>query len=353
MPARPAANRDRLIDVRTGFTRAVDLLELLSDNFNPPFLTAISSTARSLLNSVEMVKQNRSDCAQLMEQIYELLYRVVFVYIKSETGPDLPPSTMNHLGKFTETLHKVHTFVEAQKGASKIRQFLRQGERSALLKDCKANLQETWEILKVQDIDLIKTAGDLQKYADKQHKEVPEMIAGLSGTNSDRNSSMTTIYSTKSYSSSNSISMLPSEPKIFYGRESELSDILRLFEQGTPRVAILGTGGIGKTTLARAVLHHPQMTMHYAHHRFFVDCNSSSTRVELAAQIGSHLGLRPGKDLTRPVVHYFSTNPASVLILDNLETLWEPMESRRDTEEFLSLLTEGCQKGRKGKKRRP
>jgi Cdc6-like AAA superfamily ATPase len=54
--------------------------------------------------------------------------------------------------------------------------------------------------------------------------------------------------------SSNSISMLPAEPKIFHGRNSELSDILHLFSQGTPRIAILGAGGMGKTSLARAVI---------------------------------------------------------------------------------------------------
>jgi F0F1-type ATP synthase beta subunit len=52
------------------------------------------------------------------------------------------------------------------------------------------------------------------------------------------------------YSSSNSISMLPSEPKIFHGQDSELSDILQPFSQGTPKIAILGAGGMGKTSLA-------------------------------------------------------------------------------------------------------
>ncbi|KAJ7023665.1 P-loop containing nucleoside triphosphate hydrolase protein [Mycena alexandri] len=134
--------------------------------------------------------------------------------------------------------------------------------------------------------------------------------------------------------------MLPSQPKIFYGRESELSDILELFRQGTPRIAILGTGGMGKTSLAKAVLHHTEITARYSQHRFFVAGDSVANKLELASLIGAHLGLKPGKDLAHPVVQYFSTGPPTLLILDNLETCWEPTGSRKEIEEFLSLLTD-------------
>ncbi|KAJ7842063.1 hypothetical protein B0H13DRAFT_1648922 [Mycena leptocephala] len=133
--------------------------------------------------------------------------------------------------------------------------------------------------------------------------------------------------------------MLPSEPKIFHGRDSELSKILHLFSQGTPRIAILGAGGMGKTSLARAVIHHTEITEKYNQHRFFVACDPAATQVELAALIGAHVGLKPGKDLTHPVIQYFSSSSKSLLILDNLETLWEPVQSRGKIEEFLSLLT--------------
>ncbi|KAJ7633658.1 hypothetical protein DFH06DRAFT_1004159, partial [Mycena polygramma] len=125
----------------------------------------------------------------------------------------------------------------------------------------------------------------------------------------------------------------------FHGRQSELSAIVKLCSEASPRIAILGGGGMGKTSLARAALHHPDIAAKYQR-RVFVECDSATTRLELAALIGSHIGLHPGKDLTKPVVKYFTTEGPCLLILDNLETPWEPPHSRSGVEEFLSLLTD-------------
>jgi hypothetical protein len=133
--------------------------------------------------------------------------------------------------------------------------------------------------------------------------------------------------------------LLPSKHKIFHGREFELAEIMKTLNQASPRVAILGGGGMGKTSLARAVIHHPDTCTKFEH-RFFVSAESATTSIELAALIGLHLRLEPGKDLTKAVVQYLSGEPRCLLILDNLETPWEPMQSRVGVEEFLSMLTD-------------
>jgi hypothetical protein len=141
------------------------------------------------------------------------------------------------------------------------------------------------------------------------------------------------------FTSTNSFSILPSKPKIFYGRESELEHVLKILCKKSPRIAILGGGGMGKTSLARAVLHHPDTIANFEN-RFFVSAESATNSIELAALIGLHVGLDPGKDLTKPVVQYFLRKPQCLLMLDNLETPWEPIQSRGGVEEFLSLLTD-------------
>ncbi|KAJ7899910.1 P-loop containing nucleoside triphosphate hydrolase protein [Mycena leptocephala] len=356
MPPQPTVTQIRLNNITECLTITANTLEILASSLKSPFLAAMSNTTQSLLKNIQTVRQNKHDCTQLLEQSYELLNAILMVHINSDTGAELPPSVLTHIGKFTEyvaslgkppvilttvvrTLHKIHTFVEAQQKGSTLKNFFRQGEMSTLLKGCKAGLQQGLEIFQVPMVNHMKDITQMQEDAEKRHKEVLDMVEALSDTtSSDRSSSISGLYS-GSHNSSNSISMLPSEPKIFHGRDSELSNILQLFSQGTPRIAILGAGGMGKTSLARAIIHHTDITERYNQHRFFVACDLPATQVELAALIGAHVGLKPGKDLTHPVIQYFSSSSDSLLILDNLETLWEPAESRGKIEEFLSLLT--------------
>ncbi|KAJ7757966.1 hypothetical protein B0H16DRAFT_1822663 [Mycena metata] len=198
------------------------------------------------------------------------------------------------------TIHKIHTFFESQQSSSRLRRFFRQAELSALLKDCKAGLQWAHDVFKIKVLNLGPDVEQMRKTEEMMHQEVLNMIENLSdGTASDA-------ASTGSF----------------------------------PRIAVLGAGGMGKTSLARAVVHDPQIMSMFEPNRHFVLCESCTTEVELAALIGAHIGMKPGKDLTRQVLQYFSIAPPCLLVLDNLETVWEPLESRRGTEEFLSLLTE-------------
>jgi hypothetical protein len=97
---------------------------------------------------------------------------------------------------------------------------------------------------------------------------------------------------------------------------------------------------MGKTSLATAILHHPKLTSRYDQHRVFIPCDTVSTSIQLVGLIGAHIGLKSGKDLTGPVIRHFSHGPPALLILDNLETIWEPSESRSDVEKFLCHLTD-------------
>ncbi|KAJ7136205.1 hypothetical protein C8R46DRAFT_1322361 [Mycena filopes] len=333
----PPTTETRLNNISKSLTVTTHTLELLTETLKFSGLEAISNTTQSLAKLILTIKQNKEDCAELMEHTSQLLAAVVDVYLKSDNGgEDLAPSVLNQIGNLTTTLHKIHAFIEAQQTGNKFKIFFRQGELGALLKSCKADLQRLIAKEKIQ-ITTVNILADMQARAEAKHQEVLNLIETLSS--SDSASSISKMYS-GSFASSTSISMLPASTQIFHGRESELADILKLFNKGNPRIAILGAGGMGKTSLAKAVLHEETIAGRYTQYRFFIPCDKAGSTAELASLIGAHLGLKSGRDMTRAVLQHLSQSPPSLLVLDNLETVWEPVEPRKDIEEFLSLLTD-------------
>ncbi|KAJ7288777.1 P-loop containing nucleoside triphosphate hydrolase protein, partial [Mycena rebaudengoi] len=133
--------------------------------------------------------------------------------------------------------------------------------------------------------------------------------------------------------------MLPPAPKIFYGRDWELNTVVTILLQDSARIAILGMGGMGKTTLAIAALQNAQVESKYSQ-RYFVSCQSTPTCMELMSMIADYLGLEKQSNLSRTVINHLTHAPPSLLVLDNFETPWEPNSSRSEVEEFLSLLTD-------------
>ncbi|KAJ7715241.1 hypothetical protein B0H16DRAFT_1701747 [Mycena metata] len=342
MPRADPTSEARIHQLITCLAPAVTLLEELSDAFGPPFIQPIVKTVQALIAGVQKVKRNKDDCFQLVESIHQVLYLIIHLHLKSETAESLPPSVLDKIAEFTDTLHKIYTFIEIQLDGNKIRQFFRQSEVKKLLKDCHTGLDQAIKTFKVQTgFTMLDNVIQIQCEAETMHNDLLELIATLSdGTISDRSSSVFYKEANGSQLSSNSFSLLPSEPKIFYGRDSELKHIMKVLSQDAPRIAILGGGGMGKTSLARAALHHTDTCAKFEH-RFFVSAEAATTAVELAALIGLHLGLEPGKDITKPVVQYFAWQTGlCLLILDNLETPWEPIQSRAGLENFLSLLAD-------------
>ncbi|KAJ7368844.1 hypothetical protein DFH08DRAFT_762954 [Mycena albidolilacea] len=275
-----------------------------------------------------------------MENIHQVLYAIINLYLESETAGSLDPAMLDHIGKFMGTLRKIYTFIEAQQDRNKIKYLFRNNEMQNLLKDCHMGLDQAVEVFAINTRPAIANdIGEMKKMAKTMHEELVELIQTLSDTSTSSDRSSVYLGTNDLKNSSNSFSMLPSKPKIFYGRESELDHIMKMLAQQPARIAILGGGGMGKTSLAKVVLHHLETCTKFES-RFFVSAESATTSIELAALIGLHIGLDPSKDLTKAVVQYFSRAPSLLLILDNLETVWDPIQSRGGSEEFLSLLTD-------------
>src|ERR1700744_3902157 len=85
---------------------------------------------------------------------------------------------------------------------------------------------------------------------------------------------------------------LPPKPAILHGRAQELQAIVEMIVHKAPaHVAVLGSGGIGKTTVALAALHDPEVERLFLQKRFFVPCDAAATAEALAVEVLKVLGL--------------------------------------------------------------
>ncbi|KAJ7862465.1 hypothetical protein B0H14DRAFT_3444649 [Mycena olivaceomarginata] len=105
----PTAAQIRFNRIITCLTATANTFEILSKSLKGPFLDAISNTTQSLLRSVQTVKQNKSDCTQLLEQTYELLNAIIIVHTKSDAGGELSLNILNHVGQFMEYSSWIHS----------------------------------------------------------------------------------------------------------------------------------------------------------------------------------------------------------------------------------------------------
>ncbi|KAJ7609912.1 hypothetical protein FB45DRAFT_804863 [Roridomyces roridus] len=313
----------------------VPLLDELHDGLAPPFVQAIAHTALALIAGLQTVKKNREQCARLSENIHSVMHAIAEVYLRTETPGSIPPATMNQVAKFTGTIHKIHAFVEAQLDKSRIKHFFRQSEMNALLEECRDGMRDAVDYFGLNSAaNLVENIDDFQEQTRQMHKELLELMSTLSDASISHAGS--SIYHNDSQTSSRSFSLLPSRPQIFYGRDSELAHIVQLLRHApAARIAILGAGGMGKTSLARAALHdssHADV--------LFISCESAVNSLDLVRLMDEYLDLKLGSDPRKGVLRTLATKPSCLLVLDNLETAWEPLDSRSGVEDLLSLLAE-------------
>ncbi|KAG6914377.1 hypothetical protein DXG01_000678, partial [Tephrocybe rancida] len=127
--------------------------------------------------------------------------------------------------------------------------------------------------------------------------------------------------------------------QLMIGRDEEKSKTIDTLLHTIPaHIAILGGGGMGKTTLALSVLHEQVVVDSYPS-RYFVSCDGLPSVLSLVGEIANALRI-PLADrnahLLDTIISSFPAN--SLLCLDNLETIWDAEAMRQELEGLLSVL---------------
>ncbi|KAJ6586324.1 hypothetical protein DFH09DRAFT_255159 [Mycena vulgaris] len=325
------ANKHRIQNIVEQGKQAAELLRGVSIvDTKTPYLQSIASASVLLMDTVIIVRKNKEECLKMVEQIGAII--TMLVNINNVAVAELPTSVLSHIAKFSETLQKVLAFVRRQAGKSLIKRVVRHLEDSSLLSECQLALDHAVELFKLQcEVTTITSLGRIQADASRNDFYFSHLLMARKSR-----STLATFHSRLS-----DISLLPGSPQIFHGRDAELQHIISdLLPEKPSRIAILGPGGVGKSSLALAALYHPDVEAKFGSERHFISCESSQSAEDIAAALFSHFALQGCTNPTKAILQYLAGRSAPcVVVLDNMETPWERHQGRSAVEQLLSHIS--------------
>ncbi|KAG8927050.1 hypothetical protein FRC02_008517 [Tulasnella sp. 418] len=136
-------------------------------------------------------------------------------------------------------------------------------------------------------------------------------------------------------------SVMPPEPIIF-GRERFIEQAIALIlKNSSARIAILGPGGIGKTSAALKIIHDARIQARFGKNCIWVPCDQATSIPLFVELIAKSLDLPSSKSNDRfkeIVTALESSKEPLILLLDNLETPWDIDGQQSNVAQILSRL---------------
>ncbi|KAH7098731.1 hypothetical protein BKA62DRAFT_773141 [Auriculariales sp. MPI-PUGE-AT-0066] len=281
-------------------------------------LKAVPQTLLQFVAQAEASAASRERCSQLLERSQSLYRLMSQLLAKSPTG--LPSDAEQHVNSFFRNLQTI---------VNSIQQFISQSRIEAFLEEAEASISQSLSELAV--IYAASTYASVQEYGRQAVKSHEKLAASFDGAL--RNSSI------------NVSAIPPPKPTFFRGRTKQVTELvnllIRALQTGAAgHLVILGAGGIGKTTVALAILHANEVKQHFESRRYFISCEGALSASAVIGMLARLFGLRDAQQSDPLAALWTRIDKPTVIIIDNFESIWitEDNRLRQDTERLLRTL---------------
>ncbi|TDL20546.1 hypothetical protein BD410DRAFT_899464 [Rickenella mellea] len=301
----------------------------ITGGLNIPFLAAAPQVLSQIIDLADKVKGNKESCAILANHATDVI-RALVEATKGKDLLDIDDSLKSDLEELAGTLSSIRHFMGVLCDRSFVARMLSSKDDEANISRFRTELDHAIKVFQIKD----NISARISRQTITQTQEI--ILQAVESMQSKLNSSMDDNAAIRL----DELSIEPpSYPDYFYGREEYLQVATNLLKsKRAAKLAILGPGGVGKTSVATAIFHHLDIIPLYKH-RVFVSCDALFTVESLAVSLcrAFELPIHQQSPL-RSLTNFLKADVTCLLVLDNFETLWDSGTEGEELQKLLCML---------------
>ncbi|KAH7917420.1 hypothetical protein BV22DRAFT_1135419 [Leucogyrophana mollusca] len=305
----PTPNTNTLDGTIVALTNAIGALDLTKDLVALEMAKGVLSTLSTILTVVKNTMQNKDDFAEIISRCNKIAESIKWS-TRGKLESEIDPTVTQALSELQSFIDDIEMTIKAKEHRAVSNQAISVSmDREGIIK-WKEQLDHFLRICdhKVDtETEIGDTAQALERGAEAQLTE-------------------------------SECEPPPPGPSMFFGRDALVRDVVECLN--TQHVALVGPGGIGKSSIAKAILNEVTVVARFKDRRFFVrfdDISASQvTHDVFIGRIAGALGVK--SNLLSSIKRSLATSDA-LLVLDNAET-FQDAASDADSSRIAEVIDE-------------